>query len=87
MTDGNVEKALLIAGRSDGPWCPVMDLQHVVVEGMNGEDIIEIESEERLLMRIIGDGVHSVNLAAGKVRVRRINGSESRITVRAIGRR
>lgn len=80
-----VEKALLIASRSDGPWIPVIDLEEIHVEGMDTLDCIEVESEHETLITIREDGVHSVNVAEGKVRVRRREGLESRITVRAIG--
>jgi hypothetical protein len=80
-----VEKALLIAGRGDGPWCPVVDLKEIHVEGIGSGDEVCLESEHETLSRISTDGVHSVNLAEGKVRIRRTRGLENRITVRAFG--
>ena len=80
-----VEKALLIAGTGDGPWCPVRGLERIEVEGMGQGDRIMLESSEGFLSTIHIDGVHPVNLAKGKVRIRRLKGSENRVTVRAFG--
>ena len=78
-----VEKALLIASRGDGPWMPVIGLEEIEVEGMGDRDLITLESEQSFLYSVATDGVHSVNLAEGKVRVCRQEGLENRITVRA----
>lgn len=78
-----IEKALLIASRTDGPWMPVTDLQEIEVEGLGDGDAIEVWSEQETLLEITDNGIHSVNLAEGKVMIHRRHGNESRVTVTA----
>ena len=77
-----VEKALLIASRGDGPWCPVEGLREIQVEGIEDGDAIRLISGDSTLLEVKDNGVHSVNLEGGKVMLQRIAG-ESRVTVRA----
>lgn len=78
-----IEKALMIASRKHGPFIPVKGLQQVSFEGLNGGDELHLVHGQRVLHRATEDGVHSVNLAEGIIRVLRIAG-DSPVTVRAL---
>ena len=77
-----VEKALLIASRGDGPWMPVIGLEEIEVEGLERDDRIVVESDYETCVELTEDGVHSVNVLDGKIRIVRAIG-DSRVTVRA----
>jgi len=82
MEDVMVEKALLIASTVDGPWCPVIGLEEIEIDGLSDGDAVRIISEGLTLAELSSNGVHSVKLGEGKVMIQRISG-DSRVTVRA----